>query len=501
MKFHFLCPHCDSDDLTKRGGGRHYCKNCEKNFSNPKIGGDFPEKKIEKKVIVLTAAQNATPVSGGFWKALQKYVTFRKAQLLVIPLRYRNPTSQWTSKNQSHEWWAPEVIPYLLAHELEVNDNLVIHGHVKTQPTAANPLQGLENLSGHRSALMGHAQIQQASVPVNPDRHPKMVSTTGVCTKKNYSDTKAGIKGAFHHELAAVVIEIEDEKIAHVRHLISDGTSSFYDLDIRATSMGITKTKSTAGFVSGDLHGIHHSPSNAKAVWLDRKSLVKRIKPRKQAFHDVLDMHWGSHHHLKDPFLKVQKYYNGKNLASTEIEETLALLQKLSICNKNYVIASNHNEHFGKWLKEHDWKTDPANAEVYLETSLQYVLAAKEDKQFDPLEYWADRLSLPKNIEFLTRDDSLEIRDIECTYHGDRGPGGARGSRVGFNKIGTKTIIAHGHGPGREKGCCQLGTSSQMNLGYNEGTPSSWMHTHGIIHNNGKVQLVTVSEGSYCAHW
>ena len=39
---------------------------------------------------------------------------------------------------------------------------------------------------------------------------PKMMMTTGSCTVKNYTDSKAGKKGEFHHTLGFVIIEIKD---------------------------------------------------------------------------------------------------------------------------------------------------------------------------------------------------------------------------------------------------------------------------------------------------
>ncbi len=505
MSHYIGCGVCESPNFTEQGRGkskRIKCEDCGYNGSKVKLVGKFPEQSVEKKVVVITSAQNATPVFDAGWKSLNNYVKARNAQLLVIPFRYKNPTSQWTMRNVENEWWNDEVEPYLCNQDLKINDNYLILGSLKIQPTAKNPLQGVQNLSGHASAIIGHPQAQQEALPTSAGAPPKMVSTTGCITKLNYTDTKAGKQGAFHHDAGAIVVEIENDKIAHIRHLLIDGAGCFYDLNIRCTPKGIQVQKETAGFVSGDLHGVHHDPENAKAVWLDSKSIVKRCKPKKQVFHDVLDMHWGSHHHRKDPFLQIEKYHNGKNLAKTEILETISLVNKLSICPQNYIAGSNHNEHFGKWLKEHDWRTDPANAEVYLETSLAFAKAAREGDSgdFDPLEFWAKKLKM-KKLKFLKRTDSLMIADIEASYHGDQGPNGARGSAKAFDRIGTRTVIGHSHTPRREKGCVQVGTSSLMDLIYNRGSPSSWMHAHALIHKNSKVQLIIVLNGNYCAHW
>ena len=65
------------------------------------------------KVYIITAAQNATPVHGPFWKSIEHCKKFYGAELAVIPGRHKNPTSQWTVGNDKHEWWDALVLPYL----------------------------------------------------------------------------------------------------------------------------------------------------------------------------------------------------------------------------------------------------------------------------------------------------------------------------------------------------------------------------------------------------
>lgn len=74
-------------------------------------------KKVNRYVI--TAAQNATPVFAPFWNALLRYCEFNKAELIVVPYRYKNPTSTWTTENETQNWWADEVLPYLLNQRIE----------------------------------------------------------------------------------------------------------------------------------------------------------------------------------------------------------------------------------------------------------------------------------------------------------------------------------------------------------------------------------------------
>ena len=57
-------------------------------------------------------------------------------------------------------------------------------------------------------------------------------------------------------------------------------------------------------------------------------------------------------------------------------------------------------------------------------------------------------------------------------------------------------MIGHVHSPGIYQGAYGVGTSSRLRLEYNAG-PSSWLNTHGVVHQNGKRQLIHVVNGRW----
>jgi hypothetical protein len=116
----------------------------------------------------------------------------------------------------------------------------------------------------------------------------------------------------------------------------------------------------------------------------------------------------------------------------------------------------------------------------------------------DAFAYWGQkRLKVADQTIFLRRGESHQIRGIEVSYHGDKGPGGARGSRAAFRRIGVKSVIGHAHAPGIMDGCYQVGTSSRLDLTYAAGTPSAWLHTHCVIYPNGKRALINIIDGRW----
>lgn len=491
------CPHCSSEDLAihSKKPPRYACGDCGRTTRNPVFGYRFPKQELESNIIVITWAQNATPVFKPFLKSLNTYCKKRKAQLLVIPGRYKNPTSSWTRGQENNEWWDDSVKDNLVDERFDLNSNLTLAADIKIQPTASEPMSGLKTVTGALSCIFGHPQIAFETVPTPQNKMAKIVATTGAVTNPNYTDSKAGKKGEFHHEYGALVIELDNGKF-HMRQLCADGSGKFFDLDKCYSGDKVTSKHRAEAFVSGDFHGIWLDPVIKRAWWTDKNSLCNLVKPKAQFFHDVLDTYWGSHHHVKDPFLQAKKFFNGLSDGKQEISTTLKNLSDCSICDKNYVVASNHNEHFNRWLKETDWRKDPQNSELYLETSLAYVQAAKQNKEFDPLEYWSDKLG-NKKITYLSRWSNKTIKGFKLDLHGDIGPSGARGSVRAFNNIGCKTITGHGHGPAKLKGSWRVGISCIVEAEYTAGSPGGWLHTAAIIHSNGKAQLITCIDGKY----
>ena len=491
------CPHCDSENLSDHAKNppRWICNDCTRTTRRPVMGSNWPDTKLTKQTFVITWAQNATPVFGPFLKSIKTYLKKNDAQLLVVAGRYKNATSVWTKQQETDEWWHEALEPYMCGNETQLDRNLTLLADLPIQPTAVNPLSGsVKTQSGALSCIVGHPQIAQETVATPQSKLAKIVMTTGAITKPNYSKSRAGKQGEFHHEYGAVVVEIDGPRF-HVRHIIADGHGKFYDFDKLYDGNKVTKGHRAACFVSGDFHAKFLDQQVKQAWWTGKHSLLKLIKPKVQVFHDFFDGYFGSHHHNHDPFLIAKKHFNGDNDGMSEVRQSISELIDCLICDKNYITKSNHDEHVDRWLKETDWRKDPQNAEFYLETSLEWIRSIKAGNSFDPVKYWVERAT--NKATFLCRSDIVKVKDHIVSYHGDKGPNGSRGSRKSMNNIGAKTIIGHSHSAGREKGCIQVGLSAIYGLEYALGAPSSWMHTAAIEYANGKVALINCIDGHY----
>src|SRR5690554_5988776 len=75
---------------------------------------------------IITSAQNGTPVHEDFLGCLLAAERHLRAEILVIPLRYKNPTSTFSGSQQNAEWWDPRVTPYLWNQRHALNENLTL---------------------------------------------------------------------------------------------------------------------------------------------------------------------------------------------------------------------------------------------------------------------------------------------------------------------------------------------------------------------------------------
>ncbi len=452
------------------------------------------------KRFVITGAQNATPIHKPFFDSLRHYCRINAAELIVIPMRYKNATSRWSQSQANAEVWAKEVQPYLYNQRKKLNDNLILMADIKTQPTAQKPLSGFEAISLGESAIFGHTKLQMTVVPTPQGKFPKLLTTTGACTIKNYTDTKAGKKGEFHHALAAVVVEIVGSKF-FVRHINATADGSFIDLNQEYTPTGANLAPPALALVMGDTHRAFIDPKVEGATF-DKGGMVDVLKPEHIVVHDLHDGYAENPYHFGNPFIAHAKQQVDMHRIRKEVEEDVEWICRVSNHGKVIVVPSNHDNFLWRWILKTDWRNSMENADFYLETALAMLRGTSMETHGtstpDPFIYWVEKLvdnQFP--VRCLKRDESVVFGGVEVGLHGDQGPNGARGSRQSLRRIGVKSIIGHSHTPGIEEGCYQCGTSTPMKLEYNEG-PSSWLQAHCILYANGKRAILPIIDGLWC---
>jgi hypothetical protein len=207
-------------------------------------------------------------------------------------------------------------------------------------------------------------------------------------------------------------------------------------------------------------------------------------------------------------FKRYERWCEDKHHVDDDFTDALQFLRAVrEKAPENIVVDSNHEYFIQKWLLKFDPadKEDFDNIETYYRLKIALLAAARERKQVSFLEMLlrekfpnAEDIDTLNAFRFLKVDESFEIDNIECGWHGHRGPNGRRGSKNAFKFVTEKSTIGHLHSPSVDSGCHVVGTSARMDMGYNAG-PSSWAHTHGIIYPHGGRTLITMSDGRFWA--
>lgn len=448
---------------------------------------------------LVTCAQNATPVHAEFLEALQVAAAHLDAEIVVIPIRYKNPTSVWSSKQDSDEWWDWRLWPYLFNQRRKLNANLVLVGDVKIQPTATSPLSGFESLTGQESCIIGHPKMQLRSVPAPSGRTPKILTTTGAVTTKNYTDTKAGALGDFHHFLGATLVELDGKKF-YLRQINADRlTGEFTDLDTVYSPSGVRPAPPAEGLALGDIHA-RLIDQNVERATFGPGGIVETLNPKTLVWHDTLDGYAVNPHHKGNPFISRAKSLAGFGNIQAEVEHTVQFVCERSVGRRSVIVASNHDNFLSRWVVDSDWRSQTGNATFYLETAqamLKSVRMGPGGTEYaDPFAYWVNKLKGDAQVKCLAANESFRLAGVECGNHGDKGPNGARGTLRNLARLGARMISGHTHTPGIEEGHYQLGTSTPLRLEYANG-PSSWLNAHCVVYASGKRSLIVIIGGKW----
>lgn len=441
-----------------------------------------------KKRFIITWAQNNTPVHAGFLKNIEAYAAHIDADIHVVAGRYKNPTSVFTDADE--EFWADELVSkgYLDAGRHDVHKYLSVMSDFKIQPTAINPMSGLQGVSGINSCVFGSPKVQMEMIPVLEGNKPKMMLTTGAVTRINYTDSKAGKKGEFHHTYGFVVVEIKDKDTFFVRQVTADDrTGTFNDLYYKVEGGEVKKNTSIAAIVLGDIHYGNHDQD----VIDKTHQMLDQLVPKHVILHDVFDGSSISHHEMKDPFVQYAKEIQGTNSLKREIDMMMDGLSGFKKYSNVVIVRSNHDDFLDRWLKNEDWKKQPTtkNSLEYMEYSAMLLRQyAKDPYSVKGVIPEIINKEFPKFIT-LGRSASYKVKTWELGQHGDIGSSGSRGSLQQFRTLNTKIIVGHYHAPGRKDGALSVGTSTKLRVGYNIGA-SAWLQSHVIIHEDGKAQHI-----------
>jgi hypothetical protein len=461
----------------------------------PKILIEARERELDADtdIIMVTAAQNKTITNIPMYNNMMAYAEYiqkkfnKKVQIVVIPSRYRNPTSPVEAdKKKVDMWWDEVVSDHLYYNKIKFGD-VLISATSRIRPTANMPLSGYESLASNNHLVIGHPRLHLKVMPRFKNDPLRLMCTSGYITRKNYSDSKAGDKGYVHHSYGFVMVEKNADGTCHPPRLVKvkdDG--SFIDYKYSVSGGDVRVVKNSSAYIWGDIHHRELDMGKFKASM----KLIKELKPDSSIFHDLFDGSTVNPHEKKDLFIKKLKITKGLHLIDVEVEESMEFLEKFvkKFKGQVYVVQSNHDDFLDRHINNENWKNDLHNSEAYLKyATIQQTVDLRE---YGNIYGAVISKRFGDKVKYVKNNESLKIESYQCGYHGDHGVNGARGSITSFKRLNTKMIHGHGHSPTMIDGVTMVGVSCKLWQYYNSKGLSSWAFADSIIHKNGKNQLI-----------
>lgn len=500
------CPKCDSDkirptnDTSIGGNTRWRCRTCKYRTTRPLKMPSSHQKgisasQIKAKTLVITSAMANTDTDYETLAVLENYAKHNDAQLLVIPVKYRNKDNINIKKDEPLVY-DRRIEKYLLRKDYKVNKNLTIFAERSINATRKYPLTGKGLRAGSSSGIFAHANLCMDVIATAKDSIPKILHTTGSVSVAHYSDSDLGDDARLNHTLGGIVVEVQGDKF-YIRQLMAkDGV--IYDLNKKYTKESVTDNRPEL-IVYGDIHQSRITPKEYKAIW-GKNGLYHYLKPKNQVFHDLLDFYSDNHHHDNDVLLQYKKVKNGEHDIKAELDKAVAFLESVG---GGIIIPSNHIDHLTQWVnkslkhgiaKSVSYKNIPIMAEL-TQMATEYI--NKYDKYPSIFNLYLEKYCKAPLV-FASRNKEYRPVHADISQHGDKGANGAKGSKYHFLRTGIPHTIGHGHTPfilNGFNGVWGNGVVTQ-NMDYATGL-SGWLYAHTIEHENGARQMITVIDGKF----
>jgi hypothetical protein len=298
----------------------------------------------------------------------------------------------------------------------------------------------------------------------------------------------------FHHSLGAVIIEVRGDRF-HLREIIWDG-KKFIDVDRAYYADRIEDAPPAAALVTGDWHLGSEIPDVMEATFGDN-GIWDAVQPESLFLHDTFDARSVNPHEANNMLLRAAQARRGHTNLQDELIMVARWLQRLPTGASINIVPSNHDDMLDRWLKKGERGVEAENMVLYHELAAAMLRYEADHGKFPPALQLALLQHSPldrDDVRFIHVDEPVMVRGVQCGAHGHLGPNGARGAKGNQSRIGVRGMYGHTHSPCIFQGANFVGTSAAPD--YAKG-PSSWLTTHGLVHDNGYRQMLHMIK----AHW
>lgn len=388
---------------------------------------------------LITAAQSYASPHSHFWDGLRSYAKKNGAQLIVLPMIGQSAQEDW---DEIH----PLFTDYLEYGRKHLNSNIAIE-QFNVRPYQIDPLTGLDRFAQQgRTVVFASPKQRLKPIAHSNQKYPKFLATTGACTRPNYATRddisaerrRLGSVALRDHTYGAIVVEVADDKLFHLRHLRANTEGVFCDLGTLYDG-NKTRPAKLEALVLGDYHMGQGDP----VVYRATEEMIRTLKPKRLFLHDFFDGHSVSHHLMKKPVreLLIQVYDKGLFTLDGELKAAgKQLLTFAKLVPEVIVVFSNHHAFLHRYLEELRFEHEPHNFRTAVE--LLAWMAAKDYN--DPVEAGIKKYNpLPKSITFLKDGEDYKVHGYQLGAHGDKSMSGGYGSMTTKETAWGRSISGH----------------------------------------------------------
>jgi hypothetical protein len=432
--------------------------------------------------LIVTAVEPDAAVHAGFWANLKAYAAAVSARIVVIR----------TSAVATRADLSSEVGRHVVGEAVVVDGLVDIAADEPLAPRLARPLDGVRHRASARWTIFPAGVVQLETLQRIRAEGLRVHLTTGAVNLPGPGASR------WRREVGAVIVEIGCDGSAHCRHLLSpvDGDGTFHDLDARVSNGAVRFGTPVEALTFGDVHHAHIDPAVARATWgiggdPDVPSLVDRLRPTTQVFHDVCDFEARNAHDVRDHHKRFAQMIAGTGDVGAEMAATARFLADTRReWSTSVVVGSNHDAGLLRWLREQDFREDPTNALFFLESSLDLHRWIERGGDVDGFFERTLRRLHPgelNGVRFLQPGESLKLAGCEASIHGHLGADGRPGDVRSFERLGIKATLGHTHRPLTRDGIYCAGVCN-TELAYARGPITGWAVGHVVTYPNGVRQ-------------
>ncbi len=419
--------------------------------------------------VLVTSYLIGSHVDPKAWTALTAHSKKIDANIVIIAHRYSNPTSlhQSLREEENGKFIDPLVKPYLTWEDFTIyNHNIA--ASVRINPTTVNPLPAARKFCvGH--TVIGHA-IQAMDVKATTVLDmPNVLWTTGTISKIDKADNLRATVAQFHYKYGWIVVEPDGSS----RNIHMTKAGQFTDLEHEWDGEKWLRA-SYPVVVWGDYH--HGQTSREAKYWAI--DLTRRLNAGLLVLHDFIDASTVNPH--ASGYERSLVFGGSLEVEIYSCVEELKSLYRLVNCLEIGLVVSNHNDMVSRYLNSSKVSDLSKGDQLIL---ARWLLADRKPEQM--VKTWlAETNSLPLTI----LDETVNTGVTNLGLHGDVGSNGSKGSIAQFFSLSFKAVIGHSHSPGMLGGVSQVGTLTNLRLGYNNRGLSDWLNSIVTVNRYNKHQ-------------